>query len=141
VIAQNDRMVAINSAIQVDLTGQVCADSIGVQPYSGFGGQLDFIRGAARSKGGKPIIALPSTARNDTVSRIVPMLDPGAGVVTTRADVHYIVTEYGVAYLHGKTLRQRAESLIAIAHPRFRDDLYDSAVRAHYLERKAALVA
>ena len=141
VIARNDCMVAINSAIQVDLTGQVCADSIGTQPYSGFGGQLDFIRGAARSKGGKPIIALPSTARKDTVSRIVSMLDPGAGVVTTRADVHYVVTEYGVAYLHGKTLRQRAESLIAIAHPRFRDDLYDSAVRAHYLERKAALVA
>jgi 4-hydroxybutyrate CoA-transferase len=141
VIAQNDRMVAINSAIQVDLTGQICADSIGTRPYSGFGGQLDFVRGAARSKGGKPIIALLSTAKNDTVSRIVPMLDPGAGVVTTRADVHYIVTEYGVAYLHGKTLRQRAESLIAITHPKFRDDLYDFAVKAHYLERRAALVA
>jgi len=125
VIAQNDRMVAINSAIQVDLTGQVCADSMGTTPYSGFGGQLDFMRGAARSKGGKPIIALPSTARNGRVSRIVPVLDPGAGVVTGRADVHYVVTEHGVAYLWGKTLRQRAEALIAIADPRFRDELYD----------------
>ncbi len=141
VIAQNDRMVAINSAIQVDLTGQVCADSIGTQPYSGFGGQLDFIRGAARSKGGKPIIALPSTAKNGTVSRIAPVLDPGAGVVTTRADVHYVVTEFGVAYLHGKTLRQRAEALIAIAHPKFRDELYDFAAKVHYLERKPELVA
>ena len=141
VIAQNDRMVAINSAIQVDLTGQVCADSIGTQPYSGFGGQLDFIRGAARSKGGKPIIALPSTAKNGTVSRIAPVLDPGAGVVTTRADVHYVVTEFGVAYLHGKTLRQRAEALIAIAHPKFRDELYDFAAKVHYLDRKPELVA
>lgn len=141
VISQNDRMVAINSAIQVDLTGQVCADSIGTSPYSGFGGQLDFIRGAARSKGGKPIIALPSTARNGTVSRIAPVLDPGAGVVTTRADVHYVVTEFGVAYLHGKTLRQRAEALIAIAHPKFRDELYDFAAKVHYLERRPELVA
>jgi acyl-CoA hydrolase len=125
VIAQNDRMVAINSAIQVDLTGQVCADSMGTKPYSGFGGQLDFIRGAARSKGGKPIIALPSTARNGRVSRIVPVLDAGAGVVTGRAEVHYVVTEHGVAYLWGKSLRQRAEALIAIADPRFRDELYD----------------
>jgi len=141
IIAQNDHMVAINSAIQVDLTGQVCADSIGTRPYSGFGGQLDFMRGAARSKGGKPIIALPSTAKNDTVSRIVPMLDPGAGVVTTRADVHYVVTEYGVAFLHGKTLRQRAEALIAIAHPKFRDELYDFAARVHYLGREPVCIA
>lgn len=141
VIAQNERMVAINSAIQVDLTGQVCADSIGVKPYSGVGGQVDFIRGAARSKGGKPIIALPSTAKNGTVSRIAPVLDPGAGVVTTRADVHYVVTEHGVAYLHGKTLRQRAEALIAIADPGFRDELYDFAVRARYLEPHGALIA
>ena len=118
-MAQNDRMVAINSALQVDLTGQVCADSIGTRPYSGFGGQLDFIRGAARSKGGVPIIALPSTARRRHVSRIVPVLEPGAGVVTSRADVHYVVTEHGIAYLHGKTLRERAEALIAIADPRF----------------------
>ena len=102
-IAQNDRMVAINSAIEVDLTGQVCAESIGSQFYSGFGGQLDFIRGSARSKYGKPIIALPATAKNDTVSRIVPRLANGAGVLTTRADVHYVVTEYGIAYLHGRT--------------------------------------
>ncbi|HTQ56181.1 MAG TPA: acetyl-CoA hydrolase/transferase C-terminal domain-containing protein [Bryobacteraceae bacterium] len=135
VIAQNERMVAINSAIQVDLTGQVCADSIGTTPFSGFGGQLDFIRGSARSKGGKPIIALPSTARHGAVSRIVPVLDPGAGVVTSRGDVHYVVTEHGVAYLWGKTLRQRAEALIAIADPRFRDELYDFAARTHYLER------
>ena len=117
IIAQNENMVAINSAIQVDLTGQVCSDSIGTTPYSGFGGQLDFIRGAARSKGGKPIIALPSTAKHGSVSRIVPVLDPGAGVVTTRADVHYVVTEYGVASLWGKNLHQRAEALIAIADP------------------------
>ena len=138
VVAQNDRMVAINSALQVDLTGQVCADSLGTKPYSGFGGQLDFIRGAARSKGGVPIIALPSTALHGSVSRIVPVLEPGAGVVTSRADVHYVVTEHGIAYLHGKTLRERAEALIAIADPRFQGELEDFAVRSHYLERKAA---
>lgn len=123
-IAMNDRMVAINSAIEVDLTGQVCAESIGSQFYSGFGGQLDFVRGAARSKYGKPIIALPSTAKNDKVSRIVPRLAHGAGVLTGRGDVHYVVTEYGVAYLHGRTVRQRAETLIEIAHPKFRDELF-----------------
>jgi len=139
VIAQNDRMVAINSAIQVDLTGQVCADSMGTTPYSGFGGQLDFVRGAARSKGGKPIIALPSTAKHGRVSRIVPVLDPGAGVVTGRGDVHYVVTEHGVASLWGKTLRQRAEALIAIADPKFRDELYDYAARAHYVQAREAL--
>ncbi len=127
VISQNDRMIAINSALQVDLTGQVCADSIGTTPYSGVGGQLDFIRGAGRSREGKAIIALPSTARNGTVSRIVPVLDPGAGVVTTRSDVQYVVTEHGVAYLRGKTLRQRAQALIAIADPKFRDELYEFA--------------
>ncbi len=136
VIAQNDRMVAINGALQVDLTGQVCADSIGTRPYSGFGGQIDFIRGAARSKGGVPIIALPSTARGGAVSRIVPVLEPGAGVVTSRADVHYVVTEQGIAYLHGKTLRERALALIAIADPRFQPELEDFALRAHYLERE-----
>jgi acyl-CoA hydrolase len=138
VVAQNDRMVAINSALQIDLTGQVCADSMGTVPYSGFGGQLDFIRGAARSKGGVPIIALPSTAAHGNVSRIVPVLEPGAGVVTSRADVHYVVTEHGIAYLHGKSLRERAEALIAIAHPQFQGELEDFAVRAHYLERKTA---
>jgi acyl-CoA hydrolase len=141
VVAQNDNMIAINSALQVDLTGQVCADSIGTQPYSGFGGQLDFVRGAGRSKGGRPIIALPSTARNGTVSRIVGVLDPGAGVVTTRSDVHYVVTEHGIAYLRGKSLRQRAQALIAIADPKFRDELHEFAVRVHYLEPHAALVA
>jgi acetyl-CoA hydrolase len=137
VIAANDRMVAINSAIQVDLTGQVCSDSIGTGIYSGFGGQVDFIRGAARSKGGRPIIALPATARDGHVSRLVPMLDPGAGVVTSRADVHYVVTEFGVASLHGRTLRQRAEALIAIAHPDFREMLTDFAVAHHYLDAAA----
>ncbi len=132
-IAQNEKMVAINSALQVDLTGQVCADSIGPRFYSGVGGQVDFIRGAARSTGGLPIIAFLSTARNDTISRIVPMLDEGAGVVTTRNDVHYVVTEYGVASLHGKTVRQRARELIRIAHPKFRDELTHAAHKLGYL--------
>jgi 4-hydroxybutyrate CoA-transferase len=141
VIAQNNSMIAVNSAIQVDLTGQVCADSIGTQPYSGFGGQVDFIRGAARSKGGKPVIALPSTAKSGAVSRVVPVLDPGAGVVTSRGDTHYVVTEYGIAYLHGKTLRQRVEAMIAVAHPAFRDELQYFAEKSHYLDGRPALVA
>lgn len=141
VVAQNDRMVAINSALQVDLTGQVCADSLGTRPYSGFGGQIDFIRGAARSKGGVPVIALPATAQHGAVSRIAPVLEPGAGVVTSRADVHYVVTENGIAYLHGKTLRERAEALIKIADPKFQGELEDFARRAHYLERKAPVLA
>lgn len=132
-IAQNDKMVAINSALQVDLTGQVCADSIGSQLYSGVGGQVDFIRGAARSKGGLPIVAFLSTAKKDSVSRIVPMLYEGAGVVTTRNDVHYIVTEHGVARLHGKTVRQRAKALINIAHPKFRGELSRAAQELGYL--------
>jgi acyl-CoA hydrolase len=123
VVARNDRMVAINAAIEVDLTGQVCSDSMGRLPYSGIGGQIDFLRGAAMSHGGVPIIALPSTAKNGTVSRITIGLQPGAGVVTSRGDVQYVVTEHGVAYLHGKTLCQRAEALIQIAHPKFRDEL------------------
>lgn len=127
IVGQNDRMIAINSAIEVDLTGQVCSDSIGTRIYSGFGGQVDFIRGAAQSKGGKPIIALPSSAKKDTISKIVPTLQLGAGVVTTRADVHYVVTEYGVAYLHGKNLKERAKALIGIAHPNFRADLEEAA--------------
>ena len=141
VVAQNNRMVAINSALQIDLTGQVCADSIGTKPYSGCGGQIDFIRGAARSRGGVPIIALPSTACGGKVSRIVPVLEPGAGVVTSRADVHYVVTEHGIAYLHGKSLRERAEALIGIAEPHFQQELEDFAVRAHYLEPKIAAFA
>ena len=122
IIAKNDKMVAINSAIEVDLSGQVCADSIGDRIYSGIGGQVDFIRGASRSKGGKAIIALPSTAKGG-VSRIVPFLKKGAGVVTSRGDIHYVVTEYGVASLHGKSLRERAEELIAVAHPAMREEL------------------
>ncbi len=133
IISQNEKMVAINSAIEVDITGQVCADSIGTKIYSGFGGQLDFIRGAAHSKGGKPIIALPSTAKNETISRIVPMLRPGAGVVTTRADVHYVVTEYGVASLHGKNLRQRVQELVKVAHPKFREELERFAYEHKYI--------
>jgi 4-hydroxybutyrate CoA-transferase len=131
VIAQNERMVAINSAIEIDLTGQVCADSIGPKLYSGVGGQLDFIYGASRSKGGVPIVALPSKAKN--FSRIVSMLKQGAGVVTTRNHVHYVVTEYGVANLYGKTIRQRAKLLIGIAHPDFRQDLERQAKELNYI--------
>ncbi len=125
--SQNDNLVAVNSAIELDLTGQVCSDSIGPYIYSGFGGQVDFIRGAARSKGGKPIIAVPATAQKGKTSRIVPFLKQGAGVVTSRADVHYVVTEFGVAHLFGKNLRERAEALISIAHPDFRQELEDAA--------------
>lgn len=125
VVARHDNMIAINSALEVDLTGQVCSDSVGQSFYSGFGGQLDFIRGAGRSKNGKPIIALPSTAKQGAVSKIVPMLKPGAGVVTTRADVRYVATEFGIVNLHGKSVRQRAEMLIGIAHPKFRKELQE----------------
>jgi acetyl-CoA hydrolase len=133
IVARNDKMVAINSALSVDLTGQVCADSIGRQVYSGFGGQLDFIRGAARSRGGVPVIALPSTAKGGQLSRIVDTLQDGSGVVTTRADVHYVVTEYGIARLYGKSLRERARELIAIAHPDFRAELEGAARRRKLL--------
>jgi acetyl-CoA hydrolase len=136
VIAQNERMVAINSAIEVDLTGQVCADSIGPKLYSGVGGQLDFIYGASRSKGGVPIIALPSTTKlkdGTLITRIAGMLKQGAGVVTSRNHVHYVVTEYGVADLYGKTIRQRAMQLINIAHPDFRADLEKTAKELHYI--------
>ncbi len=132
-IAQNERMVAINSAVEVDLTGQVCADSIGSRIYSGVGGQVDFIRGAARAKGGMPIIAFPATAKRGALSRIVPTLKNGAGVVTTRNDVYYVVTEFGVASLHGKTVRQRAQALIQIAHPKFRNELTAAAKELEYL--------
>lgn len=136
VIAQNERMVAINSAIEVDLTGQVCADSIGPKLYSGVGGQLDFIYGASRSKGGVPIIALPSTniMRDGTVlTKIAPLLKHGAGVVTSRNHVRFIVTEYGVADLYGKTIRERATQLINIAHPDFREELKKQAQELHYI--------
>ncbi len=133
IIAQNERQVAINSAIEVDLTGQVCADSIGTKLYSGVGGQFDFIYGASRSKGGVPVIALPSTAKDDEISRIVPILKPGAGVVTTRNHVDYVVTEYGVARLYGKTIRERAQALIGIAHPKFREELTRAARELHYI--------
>lgn len=137
-IARNDNMVAINSALQVDLTGQVCSDSIGTYFYSGIGGQVDFLRGSSRSKGGKPIIALSSTAKNGTISRITPMLEPGAGVVTSRGLIRYVVTEYGVAYLHGKSIRERAKALIEIAHPKFREELYDYCEHTKWLQRPHA---
>ncbi len=139
-VAQNRKMVAVNSALEVDLTGQVCADSIGHKFYSGIGGQVDFIRGAARSEGGKPVIALPSTACGGKVSRIVTRLSEGAGVVTTRGDVHYVVTEYGIAHLHGKSIRHRALALISIAHPKFREQLLLDAKACGYIENQQLLV-
>lgn len=135
VIAQNNDMVAINSAVEVDLTGQVCADSMGTTIFSGFGGQVDFMRGANRALGGKAIIALPSTARGGKVSRITNFLQEGAGVVTSRADVNYVVTEYGVARLFGRNVRQRAAALIEIAHPDFREELTKAAWERHLLPR------
>ena len=136
VVAQNDRMVAINSAIEVDLTGQVCADSIGPKMHSAVGGQLDFIYGSSRAKGGVPIIALPSTSTlrdGSVVSKIVPMLKLGAGVVTSRNHVHYVVTEFGAAELYGKTVRQRTQALINIAHPQFREEITAKAKELHYV--------
>lgn len=132
-IARNEKMIAINSALQVDLSGQVCADSIGYSFYSGFGGQVDFIRGSARSKGGRPIIALPSTAKDGTLSRIVPHLEEGAGVTTSRGDVHFVVTEYGVVDLHGMNVRERVNALIGIAHPKFREELERFAKEKKYI--------
>jgi acyl-CoA hydrolase len=132
-ISKNDDMVAVNGAIQLDLRGQVNADSLGDKPYSGFGGQVDFIRGAARSRRGRPIIALPSTAKGGTLSRIVPMLPAGAGVVTTAADVHFVATEYGVADLWAKGRHARARALIDIAHPAFREELERAARNNHLL--------
>jgi len=136
VIAQNEKMVAINSAIEVDVTGQVCADSIGPKFFSGVGGQVDFLYGASRSKGGVPIIALPSTTSlkdGTTVSRIVAMIKQGAGIITSRNHVHYVVTEFGVADLYGKTIRQRARQLINVAHPDFRRDLEKQASALNYM--------
>jgi 4-hydroxybutyrate CoA-transferase len=131
IIAQNKNMISINSAIEVDLTGQVCADSIGYKFYSGVGGQVDFVRGASHSKGGKAIIALPSTAKEDQISRITALLKPGAGVTTTRNDVQFIATEYGIADLRGRTIAQRVQALVNIAHPRFRETLLEAA-HEHY---------
>ncbi len=133
IVGQNYRQVAINSAIEVDLTGQVCADSIGHKLFSGVGGQVDFIYGSSRSEGGVPIIALPSTAKDDTVSRIAPMLKEGAGVVTSRNHVHWVVTEYGAVDLYGKSIRQRVEGLIGIAHPNFREELRREAQKLGYI--------
>jgi len=132
-ISQHEKMVAINVGLEIDLTGQVCADSLGYQFYSGIGGQVDFIRGAAHSRGGKAIIAMPSTARAGQVSRIVPHLTEGAGVVTTRGDVHYVVTEFGIAYLHGRSIRERVLDLINIAHPKFRNALIQAAKAQKYI--------
>jgi 4-hydroxybutyrate CoA-transferase len=134
-IGRNNNVVAINSALQVDLTGQVCSDSIGNQFYSGIGGQVDFLRGASYSKGGKPIIALSATAKDGQISRVVPMLNPGAGVVTSRGLVRYVVTEFGVAFLHGKSIRERAKALIEIAHPKFRGELYEYCEKTKWLQR------
>jgi acyl-CoA hydrolase len=140
-IARNDNMVAINSALQIDLTGQVCSDSIGTRFYSGIGGQVDFLRGSSRSKGGKPIIALSSTAKGGAISRIVPTLTAGAGVVTSRGLIRYVVTEYGVAYLHGKSIRERAKALIEIAHPKFREELYEYCERTKWLQRPQVMAS
>jgi len=139
VIAQHQEMVAINSAIEVDLTGQVCADSIGPRFYSGIGGQLDFIRGAARAPGGIPIIALPATVQTaqGERSRIVAQLTPGAGVVTTRGDVYYVVTEHGVAALHGRSARHRAQALIEVAAPQFRESLARQALELYGFQLRA----
>lgn len=138
VITKQYKMVAINTALEIDLTGQVCSDSLGTKFFSGVGGQVDFNRGAAKAPGGKAIIALPSTAKGGTVSRIVTRLSPGAGVVLTRAGVHYVVTEYGVAYLHGKSIQERALALITIAHPKFRAQLLKEAIEAKYLSATMA---
>jgi acyl-CoA hydrolase/GNAT superfamily N-acetyltransferase len=137
-ISQQHKMVAVNVALEVDLTGQVCSDSLGTRFFSGIGGQVDFNRGAAMSTGGKAIIALPSTARNGEVSRIVAYLTPGAGVVTTRGDVHYVITEHGVAYLHGKSVQERSLALISIAHPKFRAELLEKAIEAKYVRSELA---
>lgn len=139
VIGQNSNVVAVNSALQIDLTGQIDADSVGTHIYSGIGGQVDFIRGAARSEGGRPIIAIPSTAKGGTVSRIVPTLAPGAGVVTSRGDVHHVITEYGRVDLFGLGVHERARALISIAHPDFREQLSREAheLRLSWAERGA----
>ncbi len=141
IIAKNDRMISINSALEVDLTGQVCADSIGAKFYSGVGGQVDFVRGASRSRGGKSFIALASTAKDNMISRIAATLKPGAGVTTSRNDVDYVVTEYGVADLYGRSISERVQALVNIAHPIFRDDLLAYAREQHYIGQVYSLSA
>lgn len=125
VVMQNSKMVCINSCVEIDLMGQICSESIGMKQISGVGGQIDFIRGASNAKDGKSIIAIPSTAAHGKVSRIVPFINHGAAVTTSRNDVHYVITEYGIAQLRGKTLQERARALIKIAHPKFRDELME----------------
>jgi GNAT superfamily N-acetyltransferase len=139
IISRNDQCVAINAALTVDLTGQVCSDSLGFQFYSGIGGQVDFVRGAALSRRGRSIITLPSTTDDGLKSRIVPFLDLGSGVTVTRGDIHYVVTEYGAAYIHGKSIRERAMTLINIAHPKFRDWLLDCAKEQGYIYKDQIL--
>jgi 4-hydroxybutyrate CoA-transferase len=139
IIAQHDRMVSINSALEIDLTGQVCADSIGTRFYSGVGGQIDFVRGASRSKGGLSFIALPSTAKKGTISRIVPTLKPGAGVTTSRNDIRIVATEFGVADLWGRSIKERVHALVNIAHPDFREDLLRYAREQNYISKVHAM--
>jgi len=140
VISANEKMVSINSALEVDLTGQVCSDSLGYEIYSGVGGATDFLRGARHSKGGKAIVVLPSVTLNGNKSRIVPDLTEGGGVVTTRGGVHYVITEYGIAHLHGKSIRERALALIGIAHPDFREELMSAAQDLNYIKKDFAHV-
>ncbi|HOH81247.1 MAG TPA: GNAT family N-acetyltransferase [Methanoregulaceae archaeon] len=139
VIAQNDKMVSLSSALTVDLTGQVCSDSLGFEFYSGIGGQVDFVRGSSMSRRGKSIIALPSTTEDGTKSRIIPYIYPGSGIVVTRGDIHYVVTEYGIAYVYGKSIRDRAMALISIAHPRFREELLEAAKKQGYIYKDQIL--
>jgi RimJ/RimL family protein N-acetyltransferase len=139
-IARNINMTAINMALQIDLTGQATAESIGTLFYSGIGGQADFMRGAVLSPGGKTILVLPSTAENDEVSRIIPSIQEGAGVTLTRGDIHYVITEYGIAYLHGKNVRERAMELVAIAHPRFRPGLIEEAKKLKLIYADQAFI-
>jgi acyl-CoA hydrolase len=133
-------MTAINSALEIDLTGQASAESLGKTFFSGIGGQADFMRGAVLARNGKTILALPSTANNETVSRIVPFLREGAGVTLNRGDIHYVVTEYGIAYLHGKNVRERAMALIAIAHPKFRPWLIQEAKKLNLIYKDQAFI-
>ena len=140
IIAQHEHMTAINSALEIDLTGQSTAESLGKTFYSGMGGQANFMRGAVLSRGGQTILALPSTADNETISRIVPFLKEGAGVTLNRGDVHYVVTEYGIAYLHGKNIRERAMELISIAHPKFRRDLIQEAKKLNLIYKDQAFI-